>query len=183
MGEPSTTKIVEICNQKKANTGLASEKEFPHIAIINLQSRLLTRNNHESLSKCVGSLISDRHVLTSMFCISSDQNFHLSVRLGAYKLDENNISNIYDVEHIEAKHGVAILKLNRKVNFSEQIMPICIFPDKEAAMSILLSGWTGDWRECDPKLKKWQIENYLVKRNRWQFFIDETSIINYRQVR
>jgi hypothetical protein len=62
-------------------------------------------------------------------------------------------------------------------------MPACLFTGKSTKADILLTGWTGDWRECDPRLKKWLVRNSLVVNiNRWQMMIDQSSIINYREV-
>lgn len=183
LGEPSIFRSTNICNQKKENTGQASEKEFPHVAIIDIRNRSSPIGSFESLRKCAGSLISDRHILTSKFCVSTGQNYHISVQLGAFNFDDMKINNNYFVESIEENRGVTILKLNRKVIFSEHVMPVCLFPDPNVVSSFLLVGWTGDWRDCNRKLKKWQIESSSVVLNRLSFSIPEDSIINYRQVR
>lgn len=189
LGEPPFVNSTAFCNQRKENNGIASENEFPHVAIIKLQNRFLPRNLHESETKCVGSLISDRHVLTSVYCVSSDRNYKVLVQLGTnnytYEKDhEAKMSaNTYEVEEIDAKYGVSILKLNRKVQFDEHVMPVCLYPSSNFVGDVVLVGWSGDWRECDPTLKKWQVQNKLIEQTRWHLTFSESSIINYRQVR
>lgn len=184
-GEPSTIETVTICNQNNRDIGLAVMKEFPHVALIRVRKQHPKRTNMLSETRCVGTLISERHVITSVFCVFLEQNQEITVHLGVFNddsIDEN--SKTYKVEDFETKYGVTILKLNIvKVEFSEHIMPICLHPDKSTKSSFLLAGWIGDWRDCDPKLKKWHIDNQLVKFDKWNLQVDESMIINYRQVR
>lgn len=177
-------KRVEICNQNRKNTGIASESEFPHVAVIKLLQIRDYRLNHNVETKCVGSLISERHVLTSFYCVNSLLKFKVTVHLGGFNFDlsDNNIKN-YEVESLESKYGVTILKLHEQVIFSENIMPVCLFTGDVATSEVLLAAWNGDWRECETTLKKWHINNNaVVYSNRWQITIDESAIINYRQV-
>lgn len=182
LGEPSSVSKTPVCHQNTANVGIASEKEFPHIAIIKLQHRQMQRNTYGALTKCVGSLISDQHVITSIFCVQSDINHEVTVQLGGINFNENNSDNIYEVEDIDKIHGVAVLKLKTKVEFNENVMPICLFPNQNITSDVILAGWTGDWRECDPKLKKWHVANNFVEHGTWHLKIDESIVINYRQV-
>lgn len=184
IGEPSVVKRITFCHHNKENIGIASEMEFPHVAVIKLQPLLDARSDYyRTESKCVGSLISERHVLTSTFCVNSDHNYKLEVQLGAFNYDlAGRHVKSFDVEKVESIYGVSILKLDRKIEFSEHIIPICLFPDKNVTSQYLLAGWTGDWRECDPRLKKWHIENNGVDVKHSLLSIDESAIINYRQV-
>lgn len=184
-GEPPTVKSTPICYQNKANIGIGSEKEFPHIALIRLKS--LPRNRYRTEIKCVGSLISDRFVLTSSYCIKFTGNlksqYHINVELGVFHINSVDLSmSSFKAVEVSTKFGITLLKLDRRVVFNEFIQPICLYPDKQAASEFLLTGWTGDWLECDPKLKKWHIENHLVDHEFWRLTIDEAAIINYRQV-
>ena len=189
MGEPSFINATAFCNQNKENNGITSENEFPHIAIIKLQNRFLPRNQNESKTKCVGSLISDRYVLTSVFCVSSDRNYKVSVQLGTnnYTYDKTNSAErakyYYEVDDIDAKFGVSILKLSRRVEFDEHVMPICLSPDNKILNDAVLVGWTGHWLDCNPILRKWQIKNKLIEQGRWHLKFAESSITNYWQVR
>lgn len=136
----------------------------------------------------MGSLISHRHVLTSVFCVSSNRNFKVSVQLGTnnYSYDESQdpkiIGNNYEVEDIIAKYGVSLLKLSRSVELSKHVMPVCLFPDEAFVGDTLLVAWNGDWRECDPILKKWHINQELIEKRRWQYKFEASAIINYREV-
>lgn len=125
-------------------------------------------------------MISDFHVITTVHCVHSDLNQFVTVQLGSFKLEETDGG--VDVEEIEKKYGIAILKLKKKVEFSENVLPICLFPDKDVTSQVLLAGWTGDWRDCDPRLRKWYIGNNLVEKSVWQMKINESAVLNYRQV-
>jgi hypothetical protein len=182
LGEPSTITTTEFCNHKRENTGIASDKEFPHIALIKLDDGV-PKTYHQEV-KCVGTLISDRHVMTSYFCVNSLIKHKVFVYLGTfnYNLSGEGVRS-FEVESAESIYGVTILKLKNQVSFDERIMPACLFTGKSTASDILLTGWTGDWRECDPRLKKWLVRNSLVVNvNRWQMTIDQSSILNYREV-
>lgn len=178
LGEPSSVTVTNICHQKLEDIGIAAELEFPHIAIIKLQRRQVNFQRLES--KCIGSLISEFHVITSVHCVHSDLNHFVTVQLGSFKFDDESVS--LEVEDIESKYGIAILKLKKKVDFSERVVPACLFPDREIKSSMLLTGWTGDWRDCDTKLKKWKIANNLCDQEDWQMKFNESAIMNYRQV-
>lgn len=182
LGEPGFIKKVPFCHQNENDIGTASEKEFPHVAIIKLQSRTLPRSAFGSSTKCIGSLISERHVITSAFCVFSDQSHEVTVELGVLNFNEVGLSESFNVDEIDHKFGVAILKLDRKVVFSESVMPICLLTDENFSTQALVSGWTGDWRDCDPKLKKWHVESKKLEKSRWQIKIVETAMLNYRQV-
>jgi Trypsin len=182
IGEPKLVEKVAFCNQNENDIGIASENEFPHMAVIKLQNRAMIRNSIGSVSKCLGSLISEQHVLTSVFCVFSDEKHEVSVELGVFNFNEVGLHHGFGVVEIDKKYGVTILKLNRKASISETVLPICLFSGESFSSQVLLSGWTGDWRECDPKLKKWHVGNRLIEKMRWQMKIDEASILNYRQV-
>lgn len=184
LGEPSTISRVEICHQNKENIGIASEMEFPHIGLIKLQEVNDIRRHHNIEAKCVGSLISERHVITSFYCVNSLIKYQVTVQLGVFNYDSSD-SNLktHKVESLETKYGVTILKLQNNVVFAENIMPACLYPDKVSTSEVLLAAWNGDWRECESKLKKWHINNNeVIHSNRWQISIDQSAIINYRQV-
>lgn len=178
LGEPPDVTRIDVCHQNKEDIGVALELEFPHIAVIKLRSR--QASNLRNDSKCIGSLISDFHVITSVHCIHSDLNHFVTVQLGSFKLEDT--AEGVEVEDIEKKYGIAILKLKEKVEFRDNVLPICLSPDQETSSQVLLAGWTGDWRECDPKLRKWIVGNHLIEKNVWQIKINESAILNYRQV-
>ena len=160
------------------------EKEFPHIALIKMDDLNGIRRNYNMEVKCVGSLISDCHVITSFYCVSSLVKHKVTVYLGVsnYDLSGSGVKS-FDVESLETKNGVTILKLQNRVIFDEHILPTCLYPEKSTNSEFLLTGWTGDWRECDPQLKKWHVSNSLVvKSYKWQMTMQQTSIINFREV-
>jgi Trypsin len=184
LGEKPTITRVETCHQNKEDIGIASEMEFPYIALIKLQENHETRRFYNVELKCVGSLISERHVITSFYCVNSLIKFKVTVHLGVfnYDLSDSNLQS-HEVESLDTKYGVTILRLQNQVIFSDHIMPACLFPEKVATSEVLLAGWTGDWQECESRLKKWHIRNNEVTYiSRWQITIDQSAIMNYRQV-
>lgn len=183
-GEQPKIIATPFCNHNKANNGLASEKEFAHVAVIKVENLRFPDNdffNRES--KCVGSLISSRHVLTSFHCVFSTVSYKISVYLGVFNLNSIEDGVLFDIDTVDANFGLSILTLSKNVEFSEKILPICIHWGKELSPPIVLAGWTGDYRECDPKLKKWHIDQTSMNDTVWNFKVAESSIINYRQVR
>lgn len=133
-------------------------------------------------SKCVGSLISDRHVITSFHCVFSTVSFKITVYLGVFNLNSIEDGQQFEIETVDANFGLSVLTLSKKVEFSEKILPVCIHSGKDLSPPLVLAGWTGDWRECDPKLKKWHIDQQSMNDTFWNFKVAESAIINYRQV-
>ena len=182
LGESPIMKRTKFCYQNKADLGIATEKEFPHTAVIQVEDLRVNKNDFMNrTSQCGGSLVSDRHVMTSFYCVSSAVNYKLSVYLGVFNLNAIDDGIRYDVDEVNVKYGVAILKLSRKVEFNEKIMPVCLSSGNDLTSPVILTGWSGDWRECDPKLKKWHIEPQSIIKTTWHLKVIESTIINYRQ--
>ncbi|XP_065209907.1 granzyme B-like [Planococcus citri] len=111
--------------------GTASEGDFPHQALI-----LFTKKNDRKIT-CGGTLISRNFVLTAAQCLHlAGAKPKIEVKLGTvYANSDKDNGKSYGVEKIhvhpsysEARvlHDIALLKLDKKVDFSQMIRPICL---------------------------------------------------------
>lgn len=95
---------------------------------------------------CSGTLISDRHVLTSMLCVAGENGTVLLssedvfFRIGTHRRNFFNfgyarhrrVSRIHqptDFEQEGSKNELVILELNERVTFNDYVQPGCIGPD------------------------------------------------------
>lgn len=182
-GEPPLVTSVPFCNQIAMGTENGAEKEFPHIAHIKVKAKPNGLKNYRSTITCVGSLISDRFVITSSHCSDFYDIDEVIIELGRVRLDSVN-PNMRRFKGIDfkVKAGIALIKLDQKVVFSEYIIPACIFPDESVNATFLISGWVEDIFTANPVLKKWKIQNDLVEFGTRKLLIDEAAIVNHRQV-
>lgn len=120
--------------------------EFPWLALLEYQTYTTNRTEF----RCAGTLISNRHVLTSANCVSRlPLEWKLiHVRLGEHQLDTDpDCENLYNfqecadpmvnvpVESIivhpqynpnDQTNNIAIIRLNKSVSYTEWILPICL---------------------------------------------------------
>ena len=121
---------------------------YPYMAAIYLNGKVF----------CGGSLITPRHVLTAAHCVaklSASQARGLSVRLGEHDIRSDRergvvkrrVSRIYS--HLQFKtspyfwNDIAILKLDREVQYSLTIQPVCLSWSQEdmAGLPATALGW------------------------------------------
>ncbi|EAT36311.1 AAEL011593-PA [Aedes aegypti] len=120
----------------------ASPKEFPHMAALGWID--VGNDSAKYVFKCGGSLISDRYVLSAGHCLLTDHGPPHIVRLGELNLvsDDDGFQGIdYGVaEYIlhpdyrpsESRyHDIALLKLNRTVQFGPAIRPACLWTSED----------------------------------------------------
>lgn len=107
---------------------------------------------------CGGTLISERHVLTSTLCVKSENCTLLDsgdvlFRIGTHKL---NVVNVGYAQHrqvikihqpveydVKSENKVVILELRHKVNFNKHVQPACLFfiPGYGLNGSLIVTGW------------------------------------------
>lgn len=137
----------------------AHPKEFPHMAALGYQL-----NNDPISWSCGGSLISDRFILTAGHCLVSRELGPVRyVKLGSLNLiHEENVGcpedfNVIDrIAHPDYKtssyyNDIALLKLDRKVNFNPHIRPACLpsTPEVPKKTRLAAMGW-GQTGALDP---------------------------------
>ncbi|XP_017783264.1 PREDICTED: venom protease-like [Nicrophorus vespilloides] len=125
-------------------------KEFPHMAALG------AINGDEVKWLCGGSLINKRYIITAAHClISKDFGILTHVRLGDLnlKLDTDDAEPqdfgikraIKYPGYIRTKsyHDLALLELDRKVNFTDYVKPACLNVEKNSTNGQVLTatGW------------------------------------------
>ncbi|KAF2878907.1 hypothetical protein ILUMI_27267 [Ignelater luminosus] len=143
---------------------IAEIGEFPWMAAIEYKNR---HDNREVDIICGGSLINDEFVLSSAVCVLNVEFQATAVRLGEWDLTtdpdcEEFVANKLcadPVEKIPIKeaiahpffsrgtkhHDIALIRLERKIQFTEYIRPICVppldWPDLEVGTRSIVVGW------------------------------------------
>jgi len=139
------------------NIEFASIDEFPWLAIL-IYEKDPDLSDADDVHKfgCTGSLINGRYVLTAAQCLKLRHSFAVGVRLGEYDMNQDMdcvqddtyseiCSNPVEDFGIEEKiihpgysrngpNDIALIRLDRTVEFSTYIRPICLpTPDKTLA--------------------------------------------------
>ncbi|KAL9692895.1 hypothetical protein quinque_012180 [Culex quinquefasciatus] len=114
---------------------------------------------HGSSYKCGGTLIDQRHVLTSAHCVVDSQRRPLrpagiEVQLGKHDLRESShavkVSEVHVHEEFERnRNDIALLVLSSTVTFSELVIPICLEGIQGGDDLVDQRGWVVGWGETE----------------------------------
>lgn len=119
---------------------------------------------------CGGSLIDDQHVMTAAHCVHSPKKKvypfdQVKVYLGLHDL--RNLTNPIEIEEYfyptaydssyPVEFDFAIIRLKRKVHFSDKIYPICLLENNANINldNLIVAGWghsTRERKKVNPKL-------------------------------
>ncbi|KAJ8673962.1 hypothetical protein QAD02_005224 [Eretmocerus hayati] len=152
--------------------------EFPWMALLEY------RKPNGKTTACGAALISRRYVLTAAHCLvgkALPKTWKLeSVRLGEYNtltdrdcvadgddsmrcaddpisvgIEEQIVHESYDSNAADQHSDIALLRLNRDVEFTSFISPICLPRDDQVSQKLQVAGWgkTATKSESDVKLK------------------------------
>ncbi|KAF5289870.1 hypothetical protein FQR65_LT02004 [Abscondita terminalis] len=140
---PTTDQCGRILSQRIVGGERAALDEFQWMALLQYQKRKSTGRGFH----CGGALISDRYVLTAAHCILNiPKGWKLvSVRLGEHNLETEQdcqeycadppinvpVQELiphekYDVNSIHRYHDIALLRLQRKIDYTDYIFPVCL---------------------------------------------------------
>lgn len=129
----------------------AEKGEFPHMAGLGFY----VKDDKEYRFDCGGTLISDHFIVTAAHCIINVQQNELKIaRLGILELpgtitepDPKIDFNVVNVTvHSEYKwkekfNDIALVKLEKKVSFTESIRPACLYTKSNDPEMLFVTGW------------------------------------------
>lgn len=181
----------EFCNTNPVDNGVAIEKEFPHIAIIEAKvEKVIGRFKILRIdTKCAGSLITKKLVVTAQTCVNSTRHLAANIKFGMLIFNETRSIKSIEISQndmVSEKH-LTVLKLPEEIEINEFIMPAKIPTstfDTLIDEKVILSGWTGFRYECNQQMRKWFLRKMLFRSCGDNLMcLNELDIINYREVK
>ncbi|CAO1431465.1 unnamed protein product [Diamesa serratosioi] len=127
--------------------------------------------------KCGGSIISTKHVLTSVNCLLDEGRLFLEhevkVHVARYTLEaKSHYSRIYDIKKVlphdkynfHLKNNIAMLQTRLEIEFNDFVMPICL-PSSESILNGALGKMVGFGKissDIESKSKFLAVAEYCV---------------------
>lgn len=190
--EPPGIDNIRYCKSTKTyGDFLTKPKEIPHFAALGYESQDKT-----IVWNCGGTLISDRYVLTAGQCLNLKNIGEVKyVQLGMIYLKvTNNTQSRYDcpeefgvterIPHPKYKNNspynnIALLRLDRNVEFNPNIRPACLSDSSELPkdISLLVTGFTNneEWlNKLNPSLIKIYLD-YFTRDDCLKTFMTNVS--------
>ncbi|XP_013780571.1 clotting factor B-like [Limulus polyphemus] len=101
---------------------------------------------------CGGSVISENYIISAAHCFEMQSPSAYSVRLGSHTLEDGNryeVKSIKKHERYTSKqvyHDIAVLKLRRKITFTDNIRPVCLpkpsfVKQNFEGRTVVVTGW------------------------------------------
>ncbi|VVC97128.1 unnamed protein product [Leptidea sinapis] len=150
--DPEQYERVDTCNiptdEFRITNGMkAMDNEFPHMAVIGVHNRN-PAFDADILWIGGGSLISDQFILTAAHVLGAQHGVVKYALLGVTNKTDvlngylANIVKIYPHDlYYELNYDIALLKLDRKVPFSEFIRPACLPLEAAGDTEYIAAGW------------------------------------------
>ncbi|KAJ8921901.1 hypothetical protein NQ315_008534 [Exocentrus adspersus] len=153
VNEPKEIKCQQYYPRRNITLGVAGgrkslAKEFPHMAVIGYEGI------EDVEWKCGASLISKKFVLTAAHCVVSKRDKPKYVRLGDLDLateeddaQPQNFTVTRIIPHPSYQppakyHDIALMELDREVDFSEYVSPACLNTEQDLkAPKLTATGW------------------------------------------
>jgi hypothetical protein len=147
-GEQCECGLVKISkrNPKIVNGTTAFQGQFPWAVSIKAKGK-----HH-----CGGALLNQQWVLTAAHCIYKKSPTIFTIKLGGHLKNDNNESHAIEMRtrqlfphemfsYVNFNHDIALIKLERDVNFTDYISPICLptprYLNFESEPNATVIGW------------------------------------------
>nr|XP_016926051.1 inactive serine protease scarface [Drosophila suzukii] len=151
--DPWPVNLAGVCATRNKRTKPTGVKELDaSFAEISWQAMILRESSKTLI--CGGAIIGDEFVLTSAGCVNGLPVTDIRVKAGEWELGSTNeplpfqltgvktidVHPAYD--HSTNAHDIAIIRLERRLEFASHIQPICISDeDPKASEQCITSGW------------------------------------------
>lgn len=180
----------EFCNTNPVDNGIALEKEFPHIAIIEAKvEKIIGRFKILKIdAKCTGSLITKNIVITAQTCVNSSRHLAANIKFGMVIFNATKSIKSLEISQNDmvTENQLTVLKLPEEIEINEYMMPAHMPTstfDTLLVENMILSGWTGYRYECNQQMRKWLIRKMSFRSCGDNLIcLNELDIINYREV-